>query len=61
MFAIRVPALRERRDDVLPLADRFLGGNKAAAARLLGITRRRLYSRLESLGTPIDGGAPSLL
>jgi transcriptional regulator with PAS, ATPase and Fis domain len=31
------------------------GGNKAAAARLLGITRRRLYSRLESLGAP---GAP---
>ena len=26
------------------------GGNKAAAARLLGITRRRLYSRLESQG-----------
>jgi len=26
------------------------GGNKAAAARMLGITRRRLYSRLESLG-----------
>ena len=26
------------------------GGNKAAAARLLGITRRRLYSRLDSLG-----------
>ena len=26
------------------------GGNKSAAARLLGITRRRLYSRLESLG-----------
>jgi DNA-binding NtrC family response regulator len=25
------------------------GGNKAAAARLLGITRRRLYSRLASL------------
>jgi len=25
-------------------------GNKSAAARLLGITRRRLYSRLESLG-----------
>jgi two-component system response regulator HydG len=25
-------------------------GNKAAAARLLGITRRRLYSRLESIG-----------
>jgi two-component system response regulator HydG len=28
------------------------GGNKAAAARLLGITRRRLYSRLASLGEP---------
>jgi DNA-binding NtrC family response regulator len=26
------------------------GGNKAAAARLLGITRRRLYSMLQSLG-----------
>jgi DNA-binding NtrC family response regulator len=26
------------------------GGNKAAAARLLGITRRRLYSRLDSIG-----------
>ena len=26
------------------------GGNKASAARLLGITRRRLYSRLHSLG-----------
>jgi len=29
------------------------GGNKAAAARLLGITRRRLYSRLDSLGDPV--------
>jgi DNA-binding NtrC family response regulator len=28
------------------------GGNKAAAARLLGITRRRLYSKLESHGEP---------
>jgi DNA-binding NtrC family response regulator len=28
------------------------GGNKAAAARLLGITRRRLYSRLDSLREP---------
>jgi DNA-binding NtrC family response regulator len=32
------------------------GGNKAAAARLLGITRRRLYSRLDSLGEPDPGG-----
>ncbi|GAC1342901.1 MAG: sigma-54 dependent transcriptional regulator [Myxococcales bacterium] len=31
------------------------GGNKASAARLLGITRRRLYSRLQSLG---DRDAP---
>jgi DNA-binding NtrC family response regulator len=30
------------------------GGNKAAAARLLGITRRRLYSRLDSLGAKPD-------
>jgi DNA-binding NtrC family response regulator len=29
------------------------GGNKAAAARLLGITRRRLYSRLDSIGEPV--------
>jgi DNA-binding NtrC family response regulator len=28
------------------------GGNKTAAARLLGITRRRLYSRLDSLREP---------
>jgi len=28
------------------------GGNKSAAARLLGITRRRLYSRLSSLDEP---------
>ena len=31
------------------------GGNKAAAARLLGITRRRLYSRLESLDARVEG------
>jgi len=30
------------------------GGNKAAAARLLGMTRRRLYSRLDSKGEPPD-------
>jgi DNA-binding NtrC family response regulator len=30
------------------------GGNKAAAARLLGITRRRLYSRLERNEEPPD-------
>jgi two-component system, NtrC family, response regulator HydG len=31
------------------------GGNKTAAARLLGITRRRLYSRLEALGRRDEG------
>jgi DNA-binding NtrC family response regulator len=36
--------------DLIHLALVKAGGNKAAAARLLGITRRRLYSRLESLG-----------
>ena len=31
------------------------GGNKAAAARLLGITRRRLYSMLQSHGREETG------
>ncbi len=35
--------------DLLHAAIELAGGNKAAAARLLGITRRRLYSRLEAL------------
>ena len=34
------------------------GGNKTAAARLLGITRRRLYSRLESIGRRDDDDEP---
>jgi two-component system, NtrC family, response regulator HydG len=36
------------RDLIYAALDRA-GGNKAAAARLLGITRRRLYSRMQSL------------
>jgi DNA-binding NtrC family response regulator len=35
--------------DLLHAAIERAGGNKAAAARMLGITRRRLYSLLESL------------
>jgi DNA-binding NtrC family response regulator len=35
--------------DLLLAALERTKGNKSAAARLLGITRRRLYSRLESL------------
>jgi DNA-binding NtrC family response regulator len=31
------------------------GGNKPPAARLLGITRRRLYSMLASLSEPGQG------
>jgi two-component system response regulator HydG len=35
------------------------GGNKTAAAKLLGITRRRLYSRLKALSEPeVDEGGP---
>jgi DNA-binding NtrC family response regulator len=41
--------------DLLLAALERTGGNKSAAARLLGITRRRLYSRLESL----DDTAPT--
>jgi len=36
--------------DLIFAALERVGGNKASAARLLGITRRRLYSRLQSLG-----------
>jgi two-component system, NtrC family, response regulator HydG len=36
--------------DLIYAALERAGGNKTAAAKLLGITRRRLYSRLESLG-----------
>jgi two-component system response regulator HydG len=38
--------------DLLRAALERTSGNKSAAARLLGITRRRLYSRLESLSAP---------
>jgi DNA-binding NtrC family response regulator len=35
--------------DLIYAALKRAGGNKAAAARVLGITRRRLYSRLAAL------------
>ena len=38
--------------DLIFAAIERAGGNKAAAARLLGITRRRLYSMLQSHGEP---------
>ena len=41
--------------DLLRAALDRTGGNKSAAARLLGITRRRLYSRIESLDQPGRG------
>ena len=41
--------------DLLRAALERTGGNKSAAARLLGITRRRLYSRLQSLGEEPGG------
>ena len=41
--------------DLIYAALERAGGNKALAARLLGITRRRLYSRLQSLGDPPAG------
>ena len=41
--------LDEFERDLIDAAIERAGGNKAAAARLLGITRRRLYSTLQSL------------
>ena len=48
--ALLVPGFRldELERDLLHHAIAKAGGNKAAAARLLGITRRRLYSKLET-------------
>jgi len=45
--------------ELLQAAMERAGGNKSAAARLLGITRRRLYSRLDSLTAEPDDDAES--
>ncbi|HET9552932.1 MAG TPA: sigma-54 dependent transcriptional regulator [Anaeromyxobacteraceae bacterium] len=42
VFAIRVPPLRERRDDVLPLADRFLRARGLPPEKLGSAARERL-------------------
>ena len=40
--------------DLIFAAIERAGGNKAAAARLLGVTRRRLYSMLQTHGAEPD-------
>jgi DNA-binding NtrC family response regulator len=44
VFAVEVPPLRERRDDILPLADRFLGGHGLPPAKLAEAARRKLVA-----------------
>lgn len=45
VFAIRVPPLRERLEDVLPLADRFLAGKGLPPSKLGAAARERLTSQ----------------
>ncbi len=42
VFAIRVPPLRERREDIVPIAERFLTGRGLPGSRLSGEARARL-------------------
>ncbi len=42
VFAIEVPPLRQRRDDILPLADRFLERRGVPAAKLSEAARQKL-------------------
>jgi DNA-binding NtrC family response regulator len=42
VFAIRIPSLRERREDVLPIADRFLAARGLPPDKLTGAARERL-------------------
>jgi DNA-binding NtrC family response regulator len=45
VFAIRVPPLRERREDVLPIAERHLAGHGVPPERLAPEARARLLER----------------
>ena len=45
VFAIQMPALRERPDDVLPLAERFLQTRGVAASKLTAAAREQLQRR----------------
>jgi two-component system response regulator HydG len=45
VFAIRVPPLRERREDILPIADRFLAGRGLPSEKLSPTARDRLRMR----------------
>jgi DNA-binding NtrC family response regulator len=44
VFAIRVPALRERREDVVPIAERFLAARGLPAEKLSAPARERLLA-----------------
>ena len=44
VFAVRVPPLRERREDVLPIADRFLGARGLPPEKLSPAARERLLA-----------------
>src|SRR5258707_1403727 len=59
IFTLSVPPLRELEGDPLTLLDHFLRGNVSEAAKLLGINRTTLYSRMGA-GEP-NGGSPAPL
>ncbi len=46
--------LRDVEREIIRRALRIVGGNKAKAAKMLGMTRPRLYRRLEQIGLPTD-------
>ena len=44
VLTLEVPPLRERRDDILPLAGRFLGEEKTSARAFSAVARKRLLA-----------------